>query len=278
MRFEREDKAHVEAITHLGSRWRFSKEDLEPSLRTPVGLTRMDITGLRDYIAQHPYRDLQEVKRAAGFKGAIPAHFWERLRAEFKRTRTQLVVARRLDYGSPSFYLIAWYSEEKFSPSNQVNVIKETDPETAKAVACLLNSTIFLAYFFLLKEQSHARYADIRFYDLHEMPLYPPAKLRHSLSQLFDRYSQREFPPLREQLEMNFDDRYREFWESQEEGPKQTRFWRVLNQPVSPSPVRLEFDQEVCQILGVSVGASELERVYHTIVHEMISTRRLARD
>ncbi len=278
MRFEGEQRDHIEATSQLGSHWSIDKADLLPSIRTPVGLSRMDITGLTDYIAQHPYRHLQEVKRAAGYRPAIPAIFWQHLRKELQSTRTSLVVARRLDYGSPNFHLIAWYSDEGFSPSNQVSVIKESDPQTAKAVCVLLNSTIFLSNFFLLKEQSHARYADIRFYDLDEMLLYPPTELRRRLSDIFDKYSKTNFPSLREQLDVNFEDRYSEYWESHPEGPKQTRFWRLLGKPVSPSPNRLAFDEEVCKVLGVRMTSDDLIKVYGVIAQEIIITRRLARD
>jgi tRNA1(Val) A37 N6-methylase TrmN6 len=278
MRFERENDQHVEATTELGSHWSIDKQDLLPSIRTPVGLRRMDVTRLTDYIAQHPYRHLHEVRRAAGYRGGIPAKFWEHLRKELQSTRTSLVVARRLDYGSPSFHLIAWHSQESFSPSNQVTVIKESDPETAKAVCVMLNSAIFLSNFFLLKEQSHARYADIRFYDLDEMTLYPPPQLRGRLSAIFEKYSNIDFPPLREQLDSQFDDRYSEYWESQREGAKQTRFWRVLGNPVSPSTTRLAFDEEVCAVLGLRVTSDDLVKVYGVIAQEVIITRRLARD
>jgi hypothetical protein len=52
----------------------------------------------------------------------------------------------------------------------------------------------------------------------------------------------------------------------------------ALQQPVDPSPVRLDFDLAVCRALDVPVTREELVEVYGTIVKEMIITRGLQRD
>lgn len=50
---------------------KISREDLTPSLRTQVGLAKMDITNVCDYIARQPYRCLGDVKRAAGYNSRL---------------------------------------------------------------------------------------------------------------------------------------------------------------------------------------------------------------
>ena len=166
-------------------------------------------------------------------------------------------------------------ADKPFSPSNQVNIIWEKDAETGQAVCVLLNSVLFWAHFFLLKEQSHARYADIRFYDLHEMPLYPPVSFRPALAEIYNKYKSRDFPSFREQLDEFYDDRLTEYWESQGPEKRQDRFWRVLNQPVKPSEIRINFDREVCAAIGLDVTNSDLTEIYEVMAKEIILTRRL---
>jgi len=59
---------------------------------------------------------------------------------------------------------------------------------------------------------------------------------------------------------------------------RQLLLLNILNEPVEPSPVHLDFDIAVCKALGVSVTQGELSEVYGTIVKEMIVTRGLRRD
>ena len=132
---------------------------------------------------------------------------------------------------------------------------------------------------YTFKEQSHARYFDIRFYDLYEMQLYPPIALRTELAAIYRKYKATEFPPFREQLDRNYSDRYREYWESQEPGgAQQQRFWPVLNQPVEPADARLNFDMEVCAAVGLDVSRAELLEIYGVMAKEIIITRRLVKD
>src|SRR5207247_7994250 len=43
LHFTREDKSSVDALTALGTKFKMQKTHLVPSIRTPVGLSRMDI-------------------------------------------------------------------------------------------------------------------------------------------------------------------------------------------------------------------------------------------
>jgi hypothetical protein len=156
-----------------------------------------------------------------------------------------------------------------------LNVIRERDLDTAKAVCALLNSALFLAQFFLLKEETTGRYINIRFYDLHQMPLYPAQKAVRHLAQVFDRFAETEFPALRHQLDEGFDGRYEELWKRQRTGQLPLGF---LARRIRPSAVRLEFDQAVCRALGTPVAPRELTRLYTAIVNEMVITRGLQRD
>jgi hypothetical protein len=238
----------------------------------------MDITGLHDYIASQPFDELTRVKRAAGYRPRIPKAFWEHLKKELEATGTRAVTVRKINPYSPNIHLVGFVSEQQFSPSDQLKVVREDDAEAARAFCTILNSSIFLAQFFLLKEESTGRFVDIRLSDLTEMLLRSKPEYIKPLHRVFGKYSQRDFPSLRQQLNGNFDLRYDEFWESQKRGPQQQQLWTVLDKPIEPYPLRLEYDLEVCQALGVAVTPEELREVYQAIVEEMIITRRLSPD
>lgn len=278
LQFDREGAKNIHATTKLGIEWKFDLADFTPSLRTSVGIAQMDISELHDYIACQPYDSLSKIKQAAGFTGAIPRTFWERVQQELEAVKTRIVVARRLDYGSPNFFLTAWVSDVPISPSNQVSVVRESNLQKAEAVCVVLNSALFLAHFFLLKEQSHARYADIRFYDLHEMPLFPENQHVGELSKIFKRFRNTKFPALRQQLDQNFDQRYEEYWEEQNASAKQAFLFRVLDKPIEPHSARVQFDMAVCRALGIDISEAELRELYEVIVKEITITRRLSKD
>lgn len=157
-----------------------------------------------------------------------------------------------------------------------LNVVRTPDMTESKAIGVLLNSVIFLIQFFLLKEETTGRYINIRFYDLYEMILYPDRSKIPALAKVYEKYSKQEFPSLREQLDMNFDQRYKDFWSLRTH--QQPSLFNILNNPVDPSHLRIEFDLNICKALGVEVTKEELITIYGTIVKEMIITRHLARD
>jgi hypothetical protein len=277
LRFTREDTRHVRATTEMGTEYLVEKGHLTNSLRTPVGLRTLDITGSLDYIAHEPYDELRRVQRACGFEGLLPRTFWEDLRRELTAIRTHIVTVRRINPYSPNAHLVAYVSNESFSASNQLNIVLEQDLARARAAAVLMNSWIFFCQFFLLREESTGRFIDIRFYDLYEMDLYPRAEFVPGLSRLFQEYASMPFPPLREQFDRSFDQRYGEYWESRN-GGRRMRLWRVLDTPVEPAPMRLRFDLDVAKAIGVQVDEGDLRELYSTIVEEMIVTRGLSRD
>jgi len=246
-----------------------------PTLRTGIGLKTMEITDKYDYIAYKSYLGLDNIMQACGFnKNKLSDKFWQNVKEELERTKTNLVCIRRINPYSPNTHLVAFYSENEIYPSNQLNVIKEEEKDKAKAVCVLLNSAIFLSYFFLLKEETTGRYIDIRFYDLEEMNLYPTeTSTVKKLVNVYDKFKLQEFPSLREQLDLNFEARYKAFWV--EKRKKQLTLGEIEHKPF---PLRLKFDMEICEALGVSIKEDELKRVYDMIVKEMIITRGLKRD
>jgi hypothetical protein len=222
---------------------------------------------------------MNKVMRASGF--SKPGNFdqeafWHNLANELDRVRCTVVGLNRIDPYSPNTYLAAFMSETPLSPSNTLNVIKENDLRRAKAMCVLLNSIVFFAQFFLLKEESTGRYMHIRFYDLYDMDLYPDDKLAANLANVFDTYSQMEFPSLREQLDTNFDHRYSGFWSRQRR--RHASLFSVLGNAVDPSDIRLRLDLDVCKALGTELTPDDLIPVYRAIVEEMILTRGLTRD
>ncbi|MBI4285144.1 MAG: N-6 DNA methylase [Chloroflexi bacterium] len=277
--FTDDSDTSISAYSKLGVKYDIEKEVLSPTLRTGIGIRTLGIQDKWDYIVGRPYKAMNRVMRGSGFKpaGFGWEAFWRNLERELDMVRTNLVVARRINPYSPNTYLTAFFSESPFSPSNMVNVVVEPDTFKAKAIAVLLNSVLFLVQFFLLKEETTGRYIDIRFYDLYEMNLYPPdGKAFRNLVKVFEKYSQVQFPSLREQLDTNFDQRYKDFWSVRRRA--QPSLFGVLGSPVAPSDIRLRFDLGICQALGVEVKPEELIEVYGTIVKEMILTRGLTRD
>jgi len=281
LRFSNEDPSFIRAESPLGAHYEIERTALTPTLRTPIGLSTMDITARWDYIAHEPYAELNRVCRAVGFQPRRDFNwddFWTNLQSDLERTTTHLVGANRINPFSPSTNLAAFLSEDPISPSNQMNVILEPDLQRARAVCVLLNSALFLAQFFLLKEESTGRYIHIRFYDLYEMNLFPTTDVIDPLASVFEERRGVQFPALRNQLDDRFDERYQEFWARERGRDVQERLWRALDQPVQPSRERLNFDLAVCQALGVPMSADELVQLYEVLVKEMIIIRGLSRD
>lgn len=275
--FARDGKREITARSPLGAEYVIERTALRPTLRTPVALPAMDVTADLDYIAHEPYAALPRVRRAAGQAGKLPADFWPALYRELDTVKTHLVTVNRINPFSPHHHLVAFASTTAFSPSNQLNVLVEQDETAAKAVAVLLNSALFLAQFFILKEESTGRYVHIRFYDLREMRLYPRPAQVPALAAVYDRFRARPFPSLQQQFDADFETRYEEFWERQRK-PQLTRLTSVLAEPVRPADVRLEFDLVVGEALGLNWTEERLRALYDVFVREMIVTRGLTRD
>jgi len=277
LRFDEEDrKEPITAKSPLGADYSIERDYLTPTLRTSVGLSKMDITNNWDYIFHKAYPDLSRVCRAAD-QNVPDRAFWHHMCSELELVKTQIVVSRRINPFSPATCLNAFFSASIISPSNQVSVISENDPNKAKAVCASLNSILFFAQFFLLKEESTGRYIDIRFYDLDQMCLYPDEKNVKALVKVFDAYAKSEFPALRYQFDKNFDQRYAEFWEKQE-GNNQKKLFAVLDKPIEPADIRVEFDLAVCKAIGLNMIKIDLMELYEIIVREMIITKGLKRD
>lgn len=278
LRFAEENNEEaLTAQSPLGADYSIDRDYLTPTLRTSVGLVKMDITKAHDYICHKPYASLHRVCRAAGQE--VPDRpFWQHVSSELELVKTQIVVNHRINPFSPATYLNAFYSDFKLSPSNQMNVVLEPDPDRAKAVCILLNSVLFYSQFFLLKEESTGRFINIRFYDLEQMRLYPHGRSVKPLVRVFDAYGRSEFPTaLRYQFDRSFDQRYEEFWENQR-GNSQGRLFSVLDKPIEPALVRLEFDLAVCGAIGLDMTKEDLMELYEIIVREMIIIKGLKRD
>jgi hypothetical protein len=238
----------------------------------------MDISREYDFIAFEPYSEYRRVKIACGYSQKVPASFWDKAQQELDSVSTNIVVVHRINPFSPNQHLTAFYSETPLATSNMQNVILEEDREVAKAVCVLLNSIFFFSQFFLLKEESTGRYINIRFYDLHEMALFPDRAAIPMVNDVFSKYRNAEFPALCDQFDIHFHERYKEFWEDYDSEFPQGRLWSRLSTPIEPSEIRLRFDLDVCKAVGVDVTEEELIALYDSFVQEMIITRRLKRD
>lgn len=278
LHFDSENVDSIKAKSAMQVNYHIEKSALTPSLRTGVGINSFNLTGKLDFIANTPYKELDRVLKASKFKKPVKFEwkkFWGNVDNELQKVKTKIVTLRRINPYSPNTNLISFFSEEPFSPSNVLNVVVEEDVNRAKAFCVLLNSALFLSQFFLLKEETTGRYIDIRFYDFYEMRIFPKKENIKKLAKVFDEFSDKEFPSLREQLDQNFDDRYDAFWLKKKKG--QTTFFS-FEQSVKPSEVRLNFDLAVCKALGIPITKDELYNLYKVIVEEMIITRGLSRD
>jgi hypothetical protein len=281
LRFEKEGTSSIEASGPLGGSFDIEKSALMKTLRTPIGLSAMDISKSIDYITFRPPQRFDAIKRAVGFKpraGFSWPAFWLNMDRELKHKQTQLVVLHRVNPFAPSTSLLSLYSEEKMSPSNQLNMVMENDEDRAKAMCVLFNSIQFLVQFFLLKEESTGRYINVRFYDLAATHMYPSHHVVPQLRKVFDHYRSKDFPSLRQQFDRNFELRYKEFWDRQKSEGYQGKIWSVIDSGVEPSDIRLEFDLSVCNALDMKVSRDDLLTLYEVIVKEMIMTRHLTRD
>lgn len=250
------------------------------ALRTPVGLSTMDITDRYDYLAHEDYKELRRVLRATGWRKRdfLWDSFWRGIQEQVSTKITNLVVSRRLNSYAPSTALMGFFSEQRFLPSDRVKIIREHDLERAQAICALLNSVTFLIQFFLLKEESSGRYVDIREYDLNQMLLFPKDEFIGPLSKVYIKYRKSTFPSLRDQFDQNFNERYQEFWEIERGLIKQPRLRNVLEEPINPAPQRLDFGREICEALGTPASSTELIRIYKGYIKEMILTHGLSRD
>jgi len=278
--FDDEDDRGVRARSSRGVTYDIERESLTRTLRTNTGLRTMSVTGRHDYIAHRPYHALRRISAASRFRR--PARFewdgfWREMNSELEEVRTHLVTIHRINPYSPSTSLAAWFSEEPISPSNQLTVIRESDLGRAKAVCCLLNSAVFLAQFFLLKEETTGRYINVRFYDFAEMMLYPDEAAVSRLSDVFEYFADYEFPSLTTQLDEDFEQRYQQFWSLQRRA-QPSLFPTLRGRAVRPSQIRTSFDLAVCEALGSQMTERELADVYRVIVEEMIITRGLQSD
>ena len=283
LRFNNERKHDIKANSPLGASYNISLSCLTRTIRTAIGLKAMNITDKCDYIANRPYAELDRVKRATGFQAGKRRIkwdiFWDSVKNEIENKKTRLIVLHRINPFSPATFLTAYFSDHMVSPSNQVNIIDEPNTKTAKAVCVLLNSVLFFVNFFLLKEESTGRYINIRFYDLYQMKLYPDSDSIEPLAGLYEKYKNIEFPSLRNQFDLNYEQRYIEFWD-RERSPEaiQEGFWNVLDQPINPATERMQLDLEICNTLGIETSEEELKQVYDAFIKEMIITRHLTRD
>jgi len=279
--FENESDNYIKAKSPLGAFYQIEKSALIPTLRTPVGLKKMDISKDFDYIATKPYNELERVCHACGFqidKIADWPEYWANIYQELERIKTSVVISHRINPFSAYSYLTAFYSEKEISASNQMNVILEKNRKVAQAICVILNSSIFFSQFFMLKEESTGTYINIRFYDLYQMKLYPKRKYINDLVKIYQKFKNRSFPALRNQFDYNFDERYMEFWKKEEGISEAKLFGNILDKDIEPSPDRLEFDLEICGALGIRIDRKELLNLYHIFVKEMIITRHLIKE
>jgi hypothetical protein len=179
LRFDHDQGRTVEAFTAnpIGRRYSVPKSVLVPSLRTPVGLARMEITGMHDYLTVQTHEEIAAIRRAAGYRRETDwPEIWRRVQEDTRDVACRVTFVHRFNPFSPDTHHLAYFSERPISPSDQMNVILETNAERAKALCVLMNSIVFLSQFFVVKEESTGRIVNVRLYDLSGIRRYLPRK------------------------------------------------------------------------------------------------------
>lgn len=269
-------KVTIKATSQMETKYVIEKQAVTPSLRTGIGIKTLDITKELDYVANSPYKQFDRVLKSSKFKKPADfewSSFWSNVKRELSEVETRIVTLHRINPYSPNTHLMAFVSKKPFSASNVLNVVTETDVETAKAFCALVNSVVFLSQFFLLKEETTGRYINIRFYDFYEMHIFPKKERVKKIAAVLDDFANEKFPSLREQLDRNFDARYEGYWGRDK--VQQTLFGEA---ELRPSAIRVKFDMAICKALGVPMTEKELHQLYKIIVDEMIITRGLTKD
>jgi type I restriction-modification system DNA methylase subunit len=275
---ENETNETLTATTPAGvQKFTFSKKHFLPALRTPVGLKKMNVTKLHDYVAKEPYENIDKVMNLSNFKEVekINKNYWEKyVKGEFERSSTHVTVVRRVNPYSPAQSLIAFNSQCPLIVSDLFHAINEANEEVRKAITVLLNSIFSLAYIFSGKEETTGRYIDIRQYDLYGMRLFPNKDQVRELAKVYEKYREEEFPSLRKQLDIYYDTRYESFWVRERRG----QAILMPPPPVEPHPLRLRFDLDVVKSLGSNLTKDDILKAYEAIVWDMIITRGLRKD
>jgi len=265
------------AKTLIGRRkFSFNKEHFLPSLRTPVGIDRINVEHLYDYVAKEPYEDIEEIMRLANFKKTISLDYWDKyVKREFRRSASNAAVIRRIGPYSPNQKLIAFFSKEPIIVSDLFHAINEQNEKMAKAIVILLNSIFFIAQFFNLKEETTGRYTELRQHDLYKMRLYPRKEQIDRLVNVYEKYKDRTFPALRKQFDTYFEARYNKFWTKERKGQETSI---ELPSSIVPHQLRLEFDMDVIEAVGANLSKEDLLKAYEAIIQDMIITRGLRKD
>ncbi|MEM2056989.1 MAG: hypothetical protein QXO76_01855 [Thermoproteota archaeon] len=234
----------------------------------------MDITNTYDYVAKEPYEYIDKIIELSAFKKILQSDYWNKIKKEFERSKSFAGVVHRINPFSPNQHLIAFCSQKPLVFSDTLHAINEGNENIAKAIVILLNSIFFLASFFQTKEESTGRYINIRQYDLFGTKLYPSPEQVNKLVNVYEKYKEIDFPPLRDQIDKRFNERYKSFWNLEKEGQKTL----IPLDEVKPHELRLKFDMDVIKAVGAKLTEKEVIEAYKAIAEDMIITRGLKKD
>lgn len=275
--FDKSDNAReLQVKTKYGLRLSISKDCVLPAMRTPVGLNTMNVDGRCDYVAIYPYQGMDRVLKHLNCNAQHyqEASFWTNIRKSVMASKTKLMVSRKINPFSPNTNLISFYSSTPVYPSNQLRVVHEDNDTRAKAQCVIFNSILFLANFFLLRQENTGRWSDIAIYDLNQMVLYPSDSKVRTLASLYDEFCSRDFPSIGIQLDQKYERRYKRFKAKQEASDTLVR----MDDDILPSNIRIELDTAVCATLGIKIKKEDLQRLYRIILDEMVLVRGLNKN
>ena len=244
-----ENKLEVTGLSKSGTKVIIPRKYILDSLRTPVGLSKMDISEELDYLIIAPYKELNILKNLSSFTGELN---WDEITKTALKTKTNIVICRRINPYSPSQSHIAFFSETPFYPSNQLEVV-HLEEEEAKIMCLFFNSTLFFTQFLLNKEESTGRRVDIRVSDLASMRSFDYRLLTETdkklLLKTFEQVSEKKFPSLMEQYKNCFE-------------------------------LKKVIDEAVLSVAGLKANTIKtlLPNIYETLYEEMVRIRSFARD
>jgi len=229
-------------IKSLDIGFKIPKEKTIFTLRSLTGINTMDITNKEDYLISEYDKILDSVKVYSKYKGKL----------DFKKIKitidtigsTNLCIPNRINLSSPNTYVLATFSENKFTPVGKFFLFKTKTIEEAKIYTLYLNSIVSIIQILTNTTEATGTYFDIRKSDLENFLIFDVDKLsqeeKQTLLNLFEKLKNVEFPSILDQLE----NRFRE---------------------------RVELDKTILQILGFSKREINewLPKLYDAVVEEL---------
>jgi len=235
-------------LRNTNEEFKVSKDKIIKSLKTVTSIKRIDISKLQDYLILDKFDGFEKVLTLSLYKDKEKFN-WGTIKRNVEGKGTHVTVFRRFNPVSPNTFILSFYSEINFVPTDAFKILK-CDKESAIFICIYLNSILAFAKLISNMQQTTGQYTDIKAEDLELFNLFNIQNLsideKQILLNLFEKIRNIEFPSIIEQIEK--------------------RFW-----------ARVELDKTVLRILGFSnkeIG-EWLPKVYDAIVEELKTIKEI---